>query len=145
MKYQAGEIGRVIVIRFDDGDAVLDSIVEIAKKENIRAAVFYLVGGIKDATIVVGPETEKLPSVPVWREIKESHETLGVGTIFWQGEEPKIHLHGAFGKRDSVRAGCLRESAQTFLVLEGVIMEMKGINAVRNLEPKSNMVLLDIP
>ena len=145
MKYQAGEIGRVIVIRFDDGDAVLDNIVEIAKKEDIRAAVFYLVGGMKNATIVVGPETEKLPPVPVWREMKDSHETMGVGTIFWQGEEPKIHFHGAFGKRDSVRVGCLRESAETFLVLEGVIMEIKGINAARSLDPKSNMVLLDMP
>ncbi len=145
MKYRAGEIGRVIVIRFDDGDAILDSIVQIAKKEDIRAAVFYLVGGMKNAKIVVGPEKEELPPVPVWREIKESHEAMGVGTIFWQGDEPKVHFHGAFGKKDVVKVGCLREFAQTFLVLEGIIMEIKGIDAVRSLDPKSGMVLLEIP
>jgi uncharacterized protein len=144
MKYQAGEFGRVIVIRFEDGDAVLDNILDIARNENIRAGVFYLVGGMKNATIVVGPEKEELPPVPVWREIKESHETMGVGTIFWQGDEPKIHFHGSFGKKDTVKVGCLRETAETFIVLEGIIMEIKGVNAVRSLDPKSNMVLLDL-
>jgi uncharacterized protein len=145
LKYQAGEIGRVFVLRFDDGDAVLGNILEIAKKEEIRAGVFYLVGGMKSAAIVVGPEKEELPPVPVWREIKESHETMGMGTIFWQEDEPRIHFHGAFGKRDTVKVGCLREFAETFIVLEGIIMEVKGVNAIRSLDPKSNMVLLDIP
>jgi len=144
MKYRTGEIGRVIVIRFDDGDAILDSIVEISKKEGIRAGVVYLVGGVKNAAIVVGPEREELPPVPVWREIEESHEAMGVGTIFWQGDEPKIHFHGAFGKKDTVKVGCLREFAETFLILEGIIMEIRGVDAVRSLDPRSGMVLLEI-
>jgi uncharacterized protein len=145
MKYQAGEIGRVFVARFDDGDAVLDNILAMAKKEDIRAGVFYLVGGMKSGTIVVGPEKEELPPVPVWREIKESHETMGIGTIFWQEDEPRIHFHGAFGKKDMVKVGCLREFAETFIILEGIVIEIKGVNAVRSLDPKSNMVLLNIP
>jgi predicted DNA-binding protein with PD1-like motif len=144
MKYATGSVGRCIVVRFEDGDDVLEGIRGLAKKEQIRSAVFYLVGGLKGGRLVVGPETEEMPPRPVWRGLTESHEVFGIGTVFWQGEEPKIHLHGAFGKQDSVKAGCLRESTETFLILEAVILELQGIDATRELDPVSGMVLLKL-
>jgi uncharacterized protein len=144
MKYQVGGIGKVVVARFEDGDDILQGLKEIAEKEEIRAAVFYLVGGIAGGRIVVGPEKDEPPPVPVWRNLTESHEAQGTGTIFRQGEEPKIHLHGVYGKRDSVKMGCLREAAKTFLVMEAVILEIKGVNAVRELDALSQMVLLKL-
>jgi predicted DNA-binding protein with PD1-like motif len=144
MKYQTGKVGRTFVVRFEDKDKFLESVVELARKEKIRSAVFFVVGGITEAKIVVGPEKEELPPNPVWRELAESHEAVGIGTIFWQGDEPKIHFHGAFGKKDSVKVGCLREAADTFIVLEAVILEIEGIDAVRALDALSNMVLLKL-
>jgi uncharacterized protein len=144
VKYQVGGIGRVVVARFEDGDDILGGLADIARKESIRAAVFYLVGGVTDSRIVVGPERDEPPPVPVWRELNESHEAAGVGTIFWQGEEPKIHFHGAYGKGDSVKMGCLREAAKTFLIMEAVIMEIKGVHAVRDLDSLSRMVLMKL-
>lgn len=144
MKYQIGETGRVVVARFEDGDKILNSLIELAKKENIRAAVFYLLGGMKNCRIVVGPENEQMPPVPAWRELTESQEVLGLGTIFWDSENPRVHFHGAFGKRDDVKIGCLREMAETFLVLEAIIIEVKGVNALRELDPNSGLVLLKL-
>ena len=144
MKYQAGELGRVIVARFDDGDNVLDGLNDVVRKENLRAGVLYLIGGMKKGRFVVGPEAESMPPVPVWRELDESHEIVGIGTVFWQGEEPKIHFHGTYAKRDKVLAGCMRQNAETFLVLEVIIMEIKGVNAVRELDPVSGLALLKI-
>ncbi len=144
MRYQVGETGRIVVARFEDGDNVLQGIAEIAKKEEIRAAALYLVGGMKAGRFVVGPETEEMPPVPVWRDLKESHEILGVGTIFWQGDEPKIHLHGSYGKKDSVKMGCMRADSEAFLILEAIIMEIRGVTAERELDPVSNMVLLKL-
>lgn len=144
MKYQIGKPGRIIIARFEDRDDVLGNLSDMVKKENIRAGVFYLVGGMREGKIVVGPETDELPPKPVWKELGESHEILGMGTIFWQGDEPKIHFHGAFGKKDMVKVGCLRENSETFLVLEAVIIEMEGINATRELDPVSGMVLLQL-
>lgn len=144
MRYQVGETGRIVIAKFEDGDNILQGLSEIIKKENIRAGVFYLVGGMKSGRFVVGPEKEELPPVPIWRELNESHEVVGVGTIFWQGNEPKLHFHGAYAKRDSVKAGCLREKAETFLVLEAIIIEIKGVNAVRELDSVSGMVLLKV-
>ena len=144
MKYQVGKPGRMIVAKFDDHDDVLGNLSLIARKEDIRAGVFYLVGGMRAGKMVVGPETDKLPPKPVWKELGESHEILGVGTIFWFEDEPKIHFHGAFGKKDMVKIGCLREKAETFLVLEAIIIEMQGINAVREIDPAIGMPLLKI-
>ncbi|MDH4029176.1 MAG: DUF296 domain-containing protein, partial [Nitrospirota bacterium] len=139
MKYQTGRPGRIIVARFDDHDDVLKELIGIAEKEDIRAGVIYLVGGMREGRIVVGPETDDLPPKPVWKQLGESHELLGFGTIFRHNNEPKIHLHAAFGKKEMVKVGCLREGAETFLVLEAIIMEMEGINATRELDPASGM------
>ena len=144
MKYQIGNTGRIVVAKFDDHDDVLNNLNEIAKKENIRNAVFWLVGGMREGKIVVGPETDELPPKPVWKELGESHELLGVGTIFWFEDEPKIHLHGAFGKKDMLKVGCLRENAETFLVLEAIIMEIDGVKAIREIDPEIGMPLLKL-
>lgn len=142
MKYQVGKIGRVVVARFEDKEDVLGNLGNIIKKEGINAAAFYLVGGMREGKIVVGPEKDELPPIPVWRELGESHEVVGFGTIFYQNNEPKVHLHAAFGKKDTVKVGCLRENSQTFLVLEAVIIELNGINAVREFDPVSGLNIL---
>lgn len=144
MKYQTGKPGRIIVAKFDDHDDVLQGLVDIVKKENIRAGILSLVGGMREGKIVVGPETDELPPLPVWKKLGESHEILGIGTIFWHQDEPKVHFHGAFGKKDMVKVGCLRENAETFLVLEAVIIELEGIQATREIDPKIGMALLKL-
>lgn len=144
MKYQVGRPGRVVVAKFEDKEDVLGNLISIAMKEDIRAAAFYLVGGMREARIVVGPEKEQIPPTPQWRSLGESHEVTGFGTIFWQGDEPKVHFHGAFGKGDTVKVGCARENTSTFLVLEAVIIELKGIKAVREFDPVSGMTLLQL-
>jgi predicted DNA-binding protein with PD1-like motif len=144
MKYKAGKSGRIFIGRLEDKEDILDAIINIAKKENIKGAIFYLIGGIKQGKIVVGPETEQMPPVPVWRDINESTEMLGIGTIFWQENEPKIHFHGAFGKRDSVKVGCLRGESSTFLVLELIIIEIEGVDAKREYDSVSGLTLLKL-
>jgi len=144
MKYRVGKPGRVVVARLEDKDDIIDAVVQIAKKENIRGGLLYLVGGIRQGRIVVGPEQETMPPVPVWKEIDESHEVVGVGTIFWQDDEPKIHFHGAFGKKEMVKVGCLRGNSETFLVLEVIILEIEGIDAKREFDPVSGLTLLKL-
>ena len=144
MKYQVGKVGRVVVAKFEDKEDVLGNLGSIVKKEGISAAVFYLVGGMREGRIVVGPERDEIPPTPVWKNLGESHEVVGFGTIFYQGNEPKVHFHGAFGKKDMVKVGCLRENSATFLVLEAVIIELSGINAVREFDPALGLTLLKL-
>lgn len=144
MQYQVGRTGRVVVARFEDKEDVIVSLCNIVRKEDIRAAAFYLIGGIREARIVVGPAEDRIPPAPKWKYLGEIHEMLGFGTIFYQDDEPKVHLHGAFGKGDSVKVGCMRENTETFLVLEAVIIEFTGIDAVRELDPALGVALLKL-
>ncbi len=144
MKYQIGKTGRVVLARFEDQEDILGNINTVARKEEIKSAIFFLLGGIREGKVVVGPEKDELPPTPVWRDLKESHEVLGIGTIFWDEKGPRIHFHGAFGKKDMVKVGCLREIAETFLVLEAVIIEIEGINAQRKFDPASGLTLLEL-
>ena len=93
---------------------------------------------------MVGPERDTLPPIPVWKNIDESHELIATGTIFWEESEPRIHLHGAFGKKDNVIVGCLRQKSETFLVLEAVILEIENIDAKREFDEASGLTLLKI-
>ena len=99
---------------------------------------------MREGRIVVGPEEDKIPPKPVWKQLGESHEVVGIGTIFWDKKVPKIHFHGAFGKKDMVKMGCLREKSETFLVLETIIIEIKGIKARREFDPVSGLTLLKL-
>lgn len=145
MKYQVGRQGRVVVARFEDNDSILEGLQEIAKKEDIRAGVLFVLGGIKRGKFVVGPQKDdEMPPKPEWREIDESYEVVATGTVFWQEDEPKIHIHCAFGKKDTVKMGCLRTDTKTFMVLEAVILEITGINAVRELDPTLGIALLKL-
>jgi predicted DNA-binding protein with PD1-like motif len=144
MKYQGGEVGRVFVVRFEDGDDVLGGLTEIANREGLQAAAFHLVGGMKRGRFVAGPERDEMPPIPIWRDMDESHEIVGFGTIFRHDGEPKIHFHGAYGKRDVARVGCLRGGSEAFLVLEAVIQEINGTTAVRETDPESGMALLKL-
>ncbi len=142
MEYRTAETGRVFVVRFADGDDLLGGLKDLARKENVKAAVFQVVGGIKRGEFVVGPETEEMPPRPIWRKLSESHEVYGGGTIFWKDDEPLIHFHGTYGKRDSVKMGCLRKGSEVFLILEVVVFELKGLSAERVPDPENGLPLL---
>ncbi|MBI4824483.1 MAG: DNA-binding protein [Nitrospirae bacterium] len=144
MKYQIGSQGRIIVIRFDDRDDLIEGLESIAKKEDIRAGLVYVIGGMRKAKIVVGPEKDDLPPEPMWRALDEPNEILAVGTVFYDADAPKVHIHGAFARGDTVRVGCLRELSETFLVIEAVIMEIKGVSARREFDPASGLKLLKL-
>lgn len=55
-----------------------------------------------------------------------------------------MHFHGTYGKRNTVKAGCLRENSSVFLVLEAVITEIIGVNAVRRRDSQSGMALMEL-
>ena len=130
--------------RFEDGEDFLGSLVELAKKEDIRSAVFFLVGGVKGGRMVLGPKGPEMPPEPVWDEITGESEMIGNGTIFWEADTPRVHLHAAAGRGDSVKVGCLRQESRTFLVLEAVVLEVLDIHASREPDPASGLSLLKL-
>ncbi|MCI4625916.1 MAG: DNA-binding protein [Candidatus Magnetoovum sp. WYHC-5] len=144
MQYKTAKQGRIFVCKLDDGDDLLKELSELCIKEDVRAAFFHIVGGIKGGDIVVGPETEDMPPKPVYKQLTESHEATGMGTIFYADGKPKVHFHGTFGKKNDVKMGCLRNFSEIFLILEVIVIEIEDIEAIRQYDAKSNFYLLTL-
>lgn len=142
MKYSSGQISRVFVATLSDGEDLLQGLKELFIKENIEAALFFIIGAIKEGKIVSGPKEDVIPPEPFWRNIDEAHEVVGVGNIFKGDDEPKIHLHTTFAKKEMIKMGCLRNDAKTFLLLEVILFEIKGSNLFKNIDESTGLLML---
>ena len=131
MEYRSGTVGRVFAVRFDEGDDFLGELTGLITKENIRNGWFHVIGGLREAGVVTGPQKPVMPPAPVWAELDTVREVLGTGTIFWEGDQPKIHLHAALGHHGDTITGCVRRGTRVYLVLEVFIVETQGIDAAR--------------
>ncbi|MFO7605005.1 MAG: DNA-binding protein [Desulfurivibrionaceae bacterium] len=133
MDYRQGRTGRIFTIRFDEGDDFLKGLLEIVRNEQVRQGWFQVIGGLRQAEFVTGPQEPTMPPKPVWASVEENsaRETLGAGSIFWDGDEPKIHLHAALGSHGRTTTGCVRKGTRVYLILEVFLVEIEGIEAER--------------
>lgn len=132
MEYRTGQIGRIFVIRFDDGDDLLQELTRVVKAEAIRAGWFALLGGLRQAEVVTGPKEPTIPPEPVWAAVNGAREVVGLGSIFWdEADEPKIHLHAALGHHGQTMTACVRKGTRTYLILEAYLTEIIDLQAIR--------------
>ena len=64
MKYTKGTIGRVFLVKFEDGDILIDNLSLLAKKEMIKAATMIFIGALKQGDLVTGPKKPVIPPEP---------------------------------------------------------------------------------
>jgi len=143
MRYQEGTYGRIFLLRFDDGDDLLEEIRSLAARENVRAATVTLLGGMRTASVVSGPREAVVPPDPMWISFSDGREVIGFGTLFRTGEEPVVHLHGAIGRGSDALVGCIRKDAMVYLVIEAVVAEMTGITARKVRDGKTGLFRLE--
>ncbi|QJT08470.1 PPC domain-containing DNA-binding protein [Oceanidesulfovibrio marinus] len=132
-----GSIGRVFVIRLEDGDALPTCLEEFARENNVTRALCALVGGIGSGRLVVGPrdgDAERI--VPMVNPIGAVHEAAAIGTIF-PGEDgqPKLHMHAALGRGESATTGCIRQGVDIWKLAEVVVLEIEGSDMLRAVDP----------
>lgn len=144
MEYVQGSIGRVFVARLADGESIYDAIEDLARREDVRAGLCAVVGGIRRGKVVTGPETLSMPVEPHYEVFDDAREIVGVGTLFRDEEGPKLHLHAGIGREQAALVGCPRGGARTYLVLEVVLLEIIGVVAQRRLDPKAGLSLLTL-
>ena len=142
MEYRVGKPGRVIAARLFEGEDIYESIESIARMENIKAAAVLITGGLRKADVVVGPKQEKPKIVGNFKPFAGPGEVLGVGTIYCDSKQPKLHIHTAIGKENQVMVGCPRGGASTFLILEVTIIEIDGVEAERKHDESTGLNLL---
>ena len=145
MKACEGRIGRVFVIRLDDGDVVPECIERFAEEKGVAVGQAILVGGIGGGDVVVGPRrSEERPPEPMLLPIDGAHEVVGVGVLV-PGEDgkPALHIHAALGRAGQTMTGCLRNGVTTWLVGEVILYEILGADMVRIQDEQSGFELLE--
>lgn len=146
MKACEGNLGRVFVIRLEDGDVVPGCIERFAQEKGISVGHVILLGGIGGGEIVVGPRhSEESPPQPMLLPVDGAHEVVGVG-ILAPGEDgkPVLHIHAALGRSGQTMTGCLRPGVTTWLVGEAILYEITGVDATRIRDKESGLALLEV-
>ncbi len=144
MKVAEGRIGRVFVLRLEDGDRLPDCIEDFAAERGVAQGFCTLVGGVGSGRIVVGPEdTVAMPPVPVLTELLGAHEVAAVGTLFPdEAGRPSLHMHATFGRGDTVKTGCIRPGIDIWTIGEFVLIELIGLDLVRKRDAATGFELL---
>jgi len=145
MKACEGRIGRVFVIRLDDGDVVPECIERFAEENGVSVGQAILVGGLGGGDVVVGPRrSEERPPEPMLLPVDGAHEVAGVGVLA-PGEDgkPTLHIHAALGRAGQTMTGCLRHGVTTWLVGEVILYEILGTDMARIQDKQSGFELLE--
>ncbi|NMB77869.1 MAG: DNA-binding protein, partial [Methanomicrobiales archaeon] len=141
MQYTEGQLGRVFVVRIDNGEDMLSSLRTFIAEKEIRAGSVMFLGALMNGRMVTGPEEPVIPPVPHFVMFEGGWEVFGVGTIYPGEGGPHIHFHGSVGRSGHALTGCLREQATTYLIVEAVIHEFVGLSARREFDEKMQLHL----
>ncbi len=144
MKYTQGIIGRVFLVKFENNDILIPDLSALARKEKIKAATLIFIGALRKGDLVTGPKKPVIPPEPNKLVFKDGWEVMGIGTLFTNSKGPQIHIHASMGKKNKVLTGCVRGNSKVFLVIEAVILELKGVKAQKDIDPKTGLNLLKI-
>jgi len=145
MKVSEGSIGRVFVIRLEDGDTMPDAVENFARQEGISVGHAVMIGGIGGGQVVVGPrQSDGRPLDPMLLPVDGAHEVVAVGVLA-PGEDgrPVLHMHAALGRSGSTLTGCVRPGVTTWLVGEVILYEILGTAAKRVKDDASGFALLE--
>ena len=99
-------------------------------------------GALKKSSGSVGPFKDELPVNPIIIDVNKVKEVLGIGTIFWQDDEPKIHLHSAIGHESELNLMCVRSKTEVFILIEAILQEYVQTTAKRKMDDEVKMPLL---
>ncbi|MHB8163915.1 MAG: PPC domain-containing DNA-binding protein [Methanoregula sp.] len=141
MQYTEGQLGRVFVVRIDDGEDMLVSLRQFVLDKDIQAGSITFLGALMNGRMVTGPEEPVIPPVPHFVMFEGGWEVFGIGTIYPGEGGPHIHYHASVGRSGHALTGCLREKATTYLIIEAVIMEFTGLKARREFDQKTQLHL----
>jgi predicted DNA-binding protein with PD1-like motif len=146
MRYSTARMGRIFVIRLEDGEVLHETIERFAEEQGIGAAALIILGGADEGSkLVVGPEKGRaVPVNPMIQILNGVHEITGTGTLFPDEEgKPVLHLHIAAGRKDSTVTGCVRTGVKIWQIGEVLLFELTDTPAIRKVDPRLGFKLLN--
>lgn len=130
------------IVRLEKGEQLIASLVKLIKDQNIPTCWISGIGGAERAEIGFYNMQEQKYE---WRKVNEELEITNInGLISWIGQEPSLHIHGTFSRRDgSVVAGHVKESTING-TCEIFLHRWYGERLVKKMDPDLGLNLLDL-
>jgi uncharacterized protein len=141
MQYAQGRWGRVFVVRIDHGEDLLLSLCQFVMEQEISHGVIHLLGALSEGMMVTGSRHLILPPDPHYETFEGGFDLFGTATIYPSDQGPRIHVHASVGKDADAMTGCLRERAMTYIIVEAVVMEIKGLSAYMQHDARTGLSL----
>lgn len=142
MEYTQANLGRLFALRFDAEEDILVGLKDLIRKERIKAGTVWLIGALTNTDVVLGPKEKVYPPEPALTNFSDAKEIIALGIFAWEENEPKIHLHAGLGSNSGMLTGCIRNKAEVYLTIEGVVQEFIDTNITRKLDSRYNASLL---
>ncbi len=142
MKSRETKINRVIVGRVYPNEDLIESLISIVKKHDIKGGLINIIGAFKKVTIGYYDLEKKDYNLI---NIEEDLELVScIGNIAWKDGEPVIYLHISVGKGDySIIGGHLSQPSIVSITAEIFIFEVLD-TIERKLDTKYNLWLLNL-
>jgi uncharacterized protein len=144
MQYSECSLGRVFVLKMDDGEDLIESLQRFLREKQIESCMALFIGALREGRAVTGPETPVIPPVPHFVNFESGWETFGMATVYPSTVGPKLHIHSALGRGQKGLTGCIREKASVYLTVEMVIFEFSDLFATRAWDEKTELFLLTL-
>jgi len=141
MKYfSTHEIGRIFVVSLDPGDYLLESIMDLIQKENVKDAVVISAIGTLDHCRVHMVMTTGYPPENRFEHWKDKPlELASVSGVIANGEP---HLHVVVSDSEKAYAGHLERGSRTLYLAEIVIAELRSLNLTRTYDGEKHILTL---
>ncbi|HPU08305.1 MAG TPA: DNA-binding protein [Candidatus Atribacteria bacterium] len=138
--FSTEQIGRVFVLRLDQGDMLLESIKELIAKEGIKDAVVISAIGTLDMCVLHMVTTTGYPPEEHFeRWDNEPLELVSVDGIIADGEP---HLHAVVSDSEKAYAGHLENGCRILYLGEIVIGELESMDLKRIYNDKHILKLI---
>ena len=142
MKSIKTNLNRVIVVKIEPDEDLIDSLKKIVSEYNIKSGLINCIGALKEFTIGYFDLEKGNYEMKTFNENVELVSCIG--NISHKDKEPLIHVHATLGRRDySLIGGHLGQPSIISITGEVYIYET-NIKLHRELDKKFNLSLLNI-
>lgn len=145
MRWGEGRLGRIFVIRLEDGDAMPSSVEKFCVSRGIARGVCFFIGGAKEGSLVAGPASNGGGGLEVLlSELPGISEMCGIGTVFPDGSgRPSLHMHASAGRGGESATGCIRPGVSIWKLGEVILIEIEGSAAERKYDEELGLSFLE--
>ncbi|MFW9820537.1 MAG: PPC domain-containing DNA-binding protein [Candidatus Thorarchaeota archaeon] len=133
---------RIIVAKIEPNEDLIDSIVTLVNKYNIKSGIINCIGALKKFTIGFYDINSRDYNLKTFEEYVELISCIG--NISYKDKDPVIHLHVSLGRSDyTVIGGHLSQPSIISVTGEVKIIEIEQ-KLLRAEDPQFKLSLLDL-